>query len=356
MAHQPVDNIVFQPRIEHWYNVNKASGTLPERYAGMSLIEVYDDLGVSVRPYDFFNSCLKSVDDPNVKTEMGVDGEIHFMRVSTPVGAIETRWSVTSVSWHTEKFPLETPEDARVMEYILKGRTWEFDLDLFNENDILVGDRGAPMIFIPRVNIQRLFIDFMGVENTLYALEDDLPTVERLMSAINESDGRMLEAVAASPVVIINYGDNIDKHFLTPRTFEKYVLPEYHRRTDYLHNAGKLVYAHWDGSIKSLLPYARATRMDGIEALTPIPQGDVTIAEIKEALEDMVLLDGIPMTWFLPHENLHELERVTREVIETFAPNLILGISDELSPVCDIERVRRVAEIVRQYEDGSCSS
>ena len=31
-AHRPVDNIVYQPRIEHWYGINQRDGTLPERY------------------------------------------------------------------------------------------------------------------------------------------------------------------------------------------------------------------------------------------------------------------------------------------------------------------------------------
>jgi hypothetical protein len=142
----------------------------------------------------------------------------------------------------------------------------------------------------------------------------------------------------------------VDHHYLTPGLFERYVLPEYQRRSELLRNAGKYTFAHWDGSVKGLLRYAKRTKLDGMEALTPIPQGDVTIQEIKDALGDMVLVDGIPMTWFLPHETNEDLERVTREVIETFSPNLILGISDEPSPVCDIEKVRLVAEIVKEYE------
>lgn len=349
-AHEPVDNIVYQPRIEHWYNVNKAQGTLPERYGDMSLLEVYIDLGCSIRSYDFFNQCLKCADDPNVKAEGEWHDNAHVTRWTTPVGSIEQHDRYTALASHTDKFPVETPDDVRVMDYIIRGRTWSFDLDLFRKNDELIGDHAAPMVFIPRVNIQRLFIDLMGVENTIYALTDDKAMVESLIRTIDETDEQMLEVMAQSPVPIINFGDNVDHHFLPPNLFERYVLPVYQHRADMLRAAGKFTHAHWDGSIKLLLPYAQATRCDGIEALTPIPQGDITIPEMKEALGDMVLLDGIPMTWFLPHEKVEDLEAVTREVIEVFSPNLILGISDEPSPVCDIERVRLVAEIVKEYE------
>ena len=349
-AHQPVDNIVYQPRIEHWYNVNKNQGTLPERYKDMSLLDVYDDLGCSIRSYPFFNGCLKCKDDPSVKVESEWRGDICVNRSTTPVGSVETHTRCTSLAQHTDKFPVETPEDIRVMEYMLRGRTWEFDNDLFAQNDAQVGDRAAPMIFIPRVNIQRLFIEIMGVENTLYALADDRPMVERLIKAVDESDEQMLRVMAESPVPIINFGDNVDHHFLPPNLFERYVLPVYQERAKMFRAAGKFTNAHWDGHIKLLLPYARQTGLDGIEALTPIPQGDVTVEEMKDALGDIVLLDGIPMTWFLPHEKDEDLETVTREIIETFSPNLILGISDEPSPVCDIEKVRLAAEILREYE------
>ena len=36
-------------------------------------------------------------------------------------------------------------------------------------------------------------------------------------------------------------------------------------------------------------------------------------------------------------------------VIDLFAPNLVLGISDEISSTGDLERVRLVGEIVEEY-------
>lgn len=42
-----------------------------------------------------------------------------------------------------------------------------------------------------------------------------------------------------------------------------------------------------------LLRYVKETGLGGIEAITPRPEGDVTLDEIKEALgNDLFLLDG----------------------------------------------------------------
>ena len=63
----------------------------------------------------------------------------------------------------------------------------------------------------------------------------------------------------------------------------------------------------------------------------------------------MFLLDGIAAVMFDETFTEEELIRQTEEVIDLFAPNLILGISDEISSTGDIERIRVVGQIVDDY-------
>ena len=116
-----------------------------------------------------------------------------------------------------------------------------------------------------------------------------------------------------------------------------------------LHAAGKFISAHWDGDCRALLPFAQETGLDGIEAITPRTQGDVTLEETKDALGDMFLLDGIPAVLFDRTYPEQMLIDSARKCIDLFAPNLILGISDELSSHGEIERIRLVGEIVDEY-------
>ncbi|MEN8150169.1 MAG: hypothetical protein ABFS86_10115, partial [Planctomycetota bacterium] len=106
----------------------------------------------------------------------------------------------------------------------------------------------------------------------------------------------------------------------------------------------------WDGDTGPLLPYAKQTGLDGIEAITPEPQGDVTLEQVKEALGDEVfLIDGIPAVYFDETYPVEVLVEATERIIELFAPKLVLGISDEISSTGDIERIRVVGEIVDRY-------
>jgi len=42
-------DLLFQPRLRHWFECNSAAGSLPERYGGMYLDEIYEDLRVAPR-------------------------------------------------------------------------------------------------------------------------------------------------------------------------------------------------------------------------------------------------------------------------------------------------------------------
>jgi hypothetical protein len=71
---------------------------------------------------------------------------------------------------------------------------------------------------------------------------------------------------------------------------------------------------------------------------------------VKAALgDDIFLLDGIPAIYFDATFSVETLVACTEEIIELFAPNLVLGISDEISSTGDLERVRVVGEIVDGY-------
>ncbi|MBN2308650.1 MAG: hypothetical protein JXR94_06740 [Candidatus Hydrogenedentes bacterium] len=347
---EPVDRVLWQPRIEHWYNVNRQEGTLPERYRDMTLLEVFDDLGCSVRPYWAFNGCVRIDDDERVARDRRTDGGEDTITTRTPVGDLVEVHQRATMSRHPKKYAVVTPDDMKVMEWILRHRRVWFDTARYEENCALIGVRAAPSIYLPRINIMRIVIDFMGFENGLTALFEYPADMESLIRTINETDDALLEVVAACPIEIVNYGDNVHQALCPPPVFRQWVLPEYLRRNARLQGAGKKTYPHWDGDCAQLLPFAQECGFDGYEAITPLPQGDVTLEQVREALgENQILVDGIPCTDFLLSEPIESLRENTRKCIEYFHPYLVLGISDEISPVGDIERVRLVSELCAEY-------
>jgi len=345
--------IIWQPRIGCWYDDKRFAGIpLPEPYPGMTVPEIYRSLGVSARIYEY-NDCFKRVEHPSVRFETEQIDELRTKTtVHTPVGKLTQvmRKNTSNFGQYPEKWFVETEEDLHVMTWREENCTWQWDQEVFDKVTETWHGLGAPTIFMPRVNVQSLYINDMGVENAVYALADFPEEVEAYFRALDDSHDRMIDVINASPIHIINFGDNLHAGTLPPRLFKKYVLPAYLRRCEKLHQANKFVYSHWDGDVKPLLPFARETGLDGIEAITPLPQGDVTMEETRKYLGDkMFLIDGIAAVLFDETFPEEELIRQTKEIIDLFAPNLILGISDEISSTGNIERIRTVTRIVDEY-------
>ena len=345
--------IIWQPRIGCWYTDKKFAGeAFPPPYTGLDLYGIYRELGCSARLY-VYNACFKRIEHPSVKittrelNETDTETTIH-----TPVGVqVQVRRRMTS-NWHslTLKWQVETEDELKVATWREENTTWEWDQEKYEELQREVGDLGAPTMFMPRMNAQSLYINQMGVGKGIYAIYDWTDTVEAYFRALEESHDRLIDVINPSPVDIINFGENIHASTLSPDLFNKYHLPACQRRCERLHAAGKFISSHWDGDTRPLLPYAQETGLDGIEAMTPQPQGDVTLDEVKDALGDtMFLLDGIPAVYFDDTFSVDVLVDCVHRLIELFAPKLILGISDEISSTGDLDRIKVVGEIVDVY-------
>ncbi len=345
--------IIWQPRILAWYTDKLFCGEpFPPPFTGMNQYEIYRELNCSARLYEY-NACFVPVEDPSVRfetrqlNETDVETTIH-----TPVGKQVKIERTMTTNWHKldVKREVETEEELRVATWREEHTTWRWDEETYQALQAEVGDLGAPTMFMPRMNVQGLYLDKMGVEKGIYAIIDWQATVEAFFRAREENHERLIDVINESPVDIINYGENVHAHTLPPAWFVKYHLPACQRRSERLHAGGKFVCSHWDGDTGPLLKYAKETGLDGIEAITPEPQGDVTLDQIKEALgDDMFLLDGIPAVYFDDTFSIDLLVETTHRLIELFASKLVLGISDEISSTGDLERVRIVGDIVDEY-------
>lgn len=346
--------IIWQPRIGCWYTDKVFAGEpLPAPYTGMELAEIFRALGCSDRLYGWYNPCFRRHEHPAVQIHQKTLNETDTqITIETPVGkqvAVHRR-SLNNPGTIHLKWEVESEEELKVATWREENATWSWDQEQFERSQREVGDLGAPTMFMPRMNVQCLYIEKMGVERGIYALYDWPDAVRAFFRALEECHDRLIDVINASPVNIINFGENVHAGTLSLPLFLKYHLPACQRRCERLHAAGKFVCSHWDGDCGPLLPYAHETGLDGIEAITPEPQGDVSLEEIKEGLgDDLFLLDGIPAIYFDRTFSEETLIDCVHQLIELFAPKLVLGISDELSSTGEIERIRLVGQIVDEY-------
>jgi hypothetical protein len=230
-------------------------------------------------------------------------------------------------------------------------RTLRFDPERYRAGKAFIGDRGEGHFWVPKSPYFALAQQWMKYADFIYALADRPREVEDLMRAIDASyDPLYGELTTCRDVRILNFGENVAMAYLSPRYYEQYVAPWYERRSGQLRQAGIFTHVHIDGHFRGLLPYLAGMPFDGLEALTPEPQGDVRLEEIKAHIGDKVLLDGIPAVLFLDHHPREALEACVEKVVGLFHPRLVLGISDELPQGGDeaYRRLQWVADYARR--------
>ncbi len=345
------DKVLWQPRLETWIHHHRANGTLPDRYKNLDYFGIYDSLRASVRYAA--SAGIESYMEPNdveYRTEQHKD---HYIVITkTPSGEIRT---VYRDIWENGElknrriadFPVKTPQDLRVIIDLVERQQFIANQDAFKNASNAVGHRAEPTIFLSSSGFTELIKNHCGLLNTYYLLYDHRSLVEEYLEACDRRDDRMIDAALQLPCRIFNLGDHATNEFTPPPILKRYLIPRWQRISERLHKHGRFVHTHWDGNSALMLPYLLETGLDGVEALTPEPMGDMTLEQIKDAVKDkMVVLDLIRAIDFLPNFPMSEMLDFTKRIIDMFAPKLILGISDEISQVGEIEKVEAVSELV----------
>lgn len=355
-AGERLPHVLFQPRIEPWFAWHKEFGCMPERYAPMSLLQFFDHLDVSMRYVQYYTDQPEPVIQgytPDVTIREVVRGDRKTIIYETPHGdLVEEQHYTTDHTWRTREFAVKDPGDLAKLRWLYAHRTYRFSRENFAVGSAFMGERGEPQFWLPRSPYQALALDWMRYTDFVYAMADSPEEMIATMQAIDDSyDALYGEITASGMVKIANFGENLHAHLLPPRYVEGHLIPWYTRRSGQLRDAGIYTHVHLDGGVRGMLPYLKALPFDGIEALTPEPQGDVTLEEIKDHIGDKVVLDMIPAVLFMETYSREQLMQTVEKVVDLFHPRLVLGISDELPEGASEEavaRVRLVAEWCRQ--------
>jgi len=347
------DKVLWQPRLEEWINTNRAKNQLPAPYRDMDDWEIYDYLRCS-RRYAGRAGLVQSLNRAGLVVIEERHPSHRVITYRTPVGEITTRyhdlWEGDRLAnERIEDFPVKTAKDLRVAIDLVNRQQFRADVKAFEAADRAFGQRGEPTLFLTSSGFTELVKDWCGLLGTYYLLNDEAAVVEEYLEACERRDNRCIDAALQLPCRIFNFGDHATNEFTPPPILKKYLIPRWQRLAARLHKEGRYCHTHWDGHSKLMLPYLRDAQLDAVEALTPEPMGDMTLDEIKAAVGDEIIcLDLLPAICFLPNYRTSDLVNYAKRVIDMFAPRLILGISDEISSVGEIEKVAAVTEVVEK--------
>ena len=266
--------------------------------------------------------------DVEVGDEQYVEGGKPMRRQirRTPVGEIQATWEN---GWN-KKYFLETPQDYRVMTYLVEHTDCTPCYEAYLAKAAALPAWGIAIPELWRTPLQQILVDFAGLENFCWHLSAYEEEVRRLYDALLRNFRRIVEIVACGPGRYLSNLENFTADTLGPRRYEEFLLPVYEECFPALHEAGKLIGCHYDGRLASCRRQIARAPIDLIESLTPPPEGDLTLAEARAAWPDRLFWSNINVGCYeLPPAELKAL--VWQRVAEA-APDgrrLALEVSEQ---------------------------
>jgi hypothetical protein len=311
---------------------NKFSASQVERELrnnGLCIIEFYN----RVYPY--------MVDTPHISEKTisyrGEDGITRIRRVvETPRGTISMVDKVLAdypripgqfVPWHEEYF-FKAPEDYKPIVAMIRDRLYSQNYEAFCKAR---DEAGGDVFMFPDIGyspLQELIIQIMGLEQFSLEWHCRRDELIKLYEVLIEDRRKLYPILSESPILVAGYGGNVSPEVVGLARFEKYILPHYNELAEMLHESGKMLSVHFDANTRVFASAIAKSEIDIIEAFTPSPDCDMSVAEAREAWPDKVLWINFPSAVHLQEPSL--IEETTRQILREAAPGnrFLFGITE----------------------------
>ena len=272
---------------------------------------------------------------PNVKVTQQVfwEGPRQFTRTvyETPVGLLSTLDEKAEFTvWHHQKL-FKTPDDYKAILFLVQDECYEPAYKVLALAQERFGDDAIFRAGFGLEPLQSLISgSIMDMGDFCIQWMDNRDEVLKLYQAIAENRRKTYPLIAQSPAMHANYGGNVTPEIIGAETFEQYYLPHYQEAAEIMHRHGKLIGCHFDANCKLLAKTIASSDLDYIEAFTPAPDTDMTVAEARQAWPSKVLWLNFPSSLHLKSN-----ERITEVTVELLdqaqtIDGLIMGVTEDI--------------------------
>lgn len=274
---------------------------------------------------------------PNVKTHEEVtfrDGK-RFTRTyyETPHGTLSVLNEAAGfTTWRHERM-FKSPDDYKALAFWIADTVFEAD---YASVEAAKKKHGGDLILRGNVGqepLQALISGgLMGMQDFCMEWMDRRDEILELVDLIVENKRRLYPIVAGAPLTHVNYGGNVVVEIIGVEAFRDYYVPHYNEAAEAMHAAGKKLGSHHDSNCRQLAGLIGESKLDYIEAFTPQPDTDMTLAEAREAWPEKVLWINFPSSVHLQSDEA--VERTAFDLLESLdSPNgVIFGITEDMPP------------------------
>jgi hypothetical protein len=248
---------------------------------------------------------------------------------------------------------LKRREDYAVVEYILEHTQLIPTYDEYLAYEEQVGDDGYPLVHCGDCAFHHWMRALVGYEQAYFHLNDYPNEVERLLAFMTQRDNSVVwDLIAESPARLILHGVHFSSQMTPPPMFQEYITPYYQELSALLRARDKVVVLHGDNDTRHILRHIEQAGYGMVECLATEPLVETTLSEVRSAWGNRVIIwGGVPSVILEDHYTNEQFETYMQELFRTIAPGdaFILGVADNVMPEADIERIRRITEMVEKH-------
>lgn len=268
--------------------------------------------------------------------------------IRTPVGKVDAVQEPAGFTSWTLEHLFKRAEDYKVLRHMVEDQVFRPNYEAYAEAERWMGQdvilRGA----VGGTPLHQIMIHWMGVE--VFAVEwaerrDEILELEKLM---RDRQREVYPIVADSPITHANYGGNEVPEVMGAERFAEFCVPLYDECAEVFAAKGKLLGSHLDGNNKPWAHLVAGARLDYVEAFTPAPDTDMSLAEALEAWADKVLWINFPSSLHLA--DIETIKRTTRELIDAAAGTnrLIIGITEDIPEDRWQQNLLAISEVINE--------
>lgn len=292
---------------------------------------------------------VASVDTPGVSISSEEIGPGRSrQRMETPWGTL-TREVATETgygsAWTVQHW-IQRAEDYAIIERVIREAEVVATPQAVRDARERMGDRGVVLAWTARTPLQRLWIEYCGIERLSWDLVDCPEAVAGVLDAMWEQSRRLMEIAAESEAALIWLPDNITGEVAGPAWFGQYLAPYYREMCDVLLPAGKLPCCHMDGLLRPIRDDIAATPLPVIEAFTPPPDGSLSVAEAAAAWPEKALWLNFPSSVHLCEPD--EIMRTTRQLVDEAGGRggFLIGVTENIPKSVGTRSLGAIAQAI----------
>lgn len=347
---QPVDRLPWSPFLAYWWEHQ------PVEFQQMGQPWFFKEIGADALLRGFAAAFSTSYNQNGCSMVETRTGDLLRCEYHTPIGSLlaQSRYSPDGRTIFIFDHPVKTPRDFEILAYLAKymqiGPSHEAvaqpiaDLDQDGLFVALISPFG-------KTPFQHMVEYWIGTEGIAYALSDYPEQVEACLAVMSEKAMEAVRISVDSPAqAFISWEDSSTTN-VSPRLFERYIVPDLNRWGREIHSAGKLFLHHACGHLRALMKSIAREEIDIVESLSPPPTGNIEIWEAQALLPAHIgIIGGIEPVNFL---NLGQLEfdQYVENLLDRVNPSrYILANSDSCPLGVSMDRFVRVTQIVRAWK------